>query len=431
MQDTRHHPFQWPPISYSGWEVLAPCVDHFPNPPLPYTDPADSLYSMDQLDWRNLVDPPKGLPVPPLPEMWIRHRSNPLLALGEAKYAIDVLKRIPFTVSISYTFDEVTDFADMLLPENLEFERYQLYITNKKACHRKYWTLPLQQPVIKPLYNTMDVNNILIELADRAGFLDEFNIQMNKCIGFDEDSPYKLETGKKYKWEEIVDRKCKFHTNGKYDMEWFKKNGALVRKGSVEEQYDIHFIMKSQKIRYSIPYMEIVEKTGKDLSRNLAEKGIDWWPTDEYTALPTYFPSVIEEAPAEYDFYVVNCRVASTSWGSNVGLPWVNEISAHIKGVGEVLMNTSAAKKRGIKEGDEIWIESPAGKIKQTVRLSQTIRPDSVLISGQFGQWGMPVAKETHRATISTLVPISVAWTDKLLGSQQSLCVKAKIYKAK
>jgi thiosulfate reductase/polysulfide reductase chain A len=140
---------------------------------------------------------------------------------------------------------------------------------------------------------------------------------------------------------------------------------------------------------------------------------------------------VIEEAPAEYDFYVVNCRIASTSWGSNVGLPWINEISAHIKGVGDVLMNTAAARKKGIKEGDEIWIESPAGKIKQTVRLSQTIRPDSLLISGQFGQWGMPVAKETHRATISTLVPISIAWTDKLLGSQQSLVVKAKIYKAK
>ena len=42
----------------------------------------------------------------------------------------------------------------------------------------------------------------------------------------------------------------------------------------------------------------------------------------------------------------------------------------------------------------------------------------------------MPVAKDTGRATISTLVPISIAWTDKLLGSQQSLVVKAKIYKA-
>jgi len=430
MQDTRHHPFQWPPVSYSGWEVLVPCVDHFPNPPLPYKDPADSLYSADQLDWHNLVNPPKNLPVLPLPEMWIRHRSNPLISLGEPKYAIDVLKRIQFTVSISYTFDEVTDFADILLPEKIEWERYQLWVTNKKAAHRKYWQLPLQQPVVEPMKNTMDVNDIFCELADRAGFLDEYNMQMNRVIGFEADSPYKLEKGKKYSWEETVDRRCKFHTNGKYDLQWFKKNGALVRAGTVEEQYDIHFIHQKQKTRYSVPYMEIVEKTGKDLAKNLAEKGIDWWPVDEYTALPTYFSSVIEEASPDYDFYVVNCRVASTSWGSNVGLPWVNEISSHIRGVGDVLMNINTAKKKGIKEGDEIWIQSPIAKIKQKVRLSQAIRPDCLLISGQFGQWGMPVAKDTGRASISSLVPISIGWTDKLLGSQQSLVVKAKISKA-
>jgi phenylacetyl-CoA:acceptor oxidoreductase len=109
----------------------------------------------------------------------------------------------------------------------------------------------------------------------------------------------------------------------------------------------------------------------------------------------------------------------------------VNEISSQLKGVGDVLMNTATARKRGIKDGDEIWIESVTGKIKQTVRLCQGIRPDCLLISGQFGQWGMPVAKETKRASISTLLPISIAWTDKMTGNQQWIAVKAKIYKAK
>ena len=430
MHDTRHHPFQWPPISYSGWEILVPCVDHFPYPELPYVNPAGSLYSADQLDWLNIVNPPKGLPVPPSPEMWIRHRSNPILALGEPKYAIEVLKKIPFTVSISYTMDEITDFADILLPEKLEMERYSLYVTMKKACHRKYWMLPIQQPVIKPQHNTMDIGDILIELADRVGFLDEFNKEMNKVIDFGTDDPNRLKPGEKYSWEEIVDRKCRFYTNGTYDLEWFKKNGALVRQGSVQEHYDIHLGMKENKVRYSVPYMEVVKKTGEDLTRNLTERGIDWWPTDEYTALPTYFPPIMDEASPEYDFFVVNCRVALFSWGSNVGLPWVNEISAQLTGVGDVLINAKTAKNRGIKEGDEIWIESPTDKVKQKVKLAQGIRPDCLLISGQFGQYAMPVAKDTGRATISTLTPISIEWTDKLLGCQQWIAVKAKIYKA-
>jgi anaerobic selenocysteine-containing dehydrogenase len=40
----------------------------------------------------------------------------------------------------------------------------------------------------------------------------------------------------------------------------------------------------------------------------------------------------------------------------------VNEISAQLKGVGDVLMNTATARKRGIKDGDEIWIESPPAR---------------------------------------------------------------------
>ena len=34
MQDTRHHPFQWPPISYSGWEILGAVCGPFPEPPV-------------------------------------------------------------------------------------------------------------------------------------------------------------------------------------------------------------------------------------------------------------------------------------------------------------------------------------------------------------------------------------------------------------
>jgi hypothetical protein len=66
--------------------------------------------------------------------------------------------------------------------------------------------------------------------------------------------------------------------------------------------------MKAKKLRYPVPYMEVVKRSGMNLNRNLAEKGIDWWPTDEYTALPVYFRRLLEEAPKDHDFYVVNCR---------------------------------------------------------------------------------------------------------------------------
>ncbi len=84
-------------------------------------------------------------------------------------------------------------------------------------------------------------------------------------------------------------------------------------------------------------------------------------------------------------------------------------------------MNARTAKKRGIADGDMIWIESPAGKVKQKVRTSSGNSSGLPANTGQFGQYAMPIAKDTHRATINTLVTVNDDWTDKLVGNQQSL----------
>ncbi|MFH0913773.1 MAG: molybdopterin-dependent oxidoreductase, partial [Chloroflexota bacterium] len=428
MQEVHRHPFVWPPSSYSAFEILVPLTEDHPYEEPPYNDPSGSIFHMDHLDWKNLVAPPKGLPVPAPPEMWIRYRTNPLLTLGEPGYVEEAMRKIPFIVSISYTEDEVTDFADILLPEEVELERYVPCFNNRDACQKKFFLLAMEQPVVKPLPNIRNVNDILAELAERAGFLNEYNEAMNKIMCL--TGEYQLGPDKRYSWMESVDRMCQSYTSGRYDLDWFKKNGALVKPITVEDQYDIHLGMKAQKLRYPIPYMEPVKRTGEELARDLAKVGIDWWKTEEYTALPTYFPSKLEEVPPQYDFYVTTCRCAMFGYGANVGIPWMNEISEHVNGVGDILMNADAAKARGIKEGDEIFVESEVGKVRSKVKLCQGIRPDTLLIAGQFGQWAMPVAKDTGRVTQTTLLPVSYDWTDPVIGIQQGMVVKARVYRA-
>ena len=117
--------------------------------------------------------------------------------------------------------------------------------------------------------------------------------------------PYKLQPNKKYTWVDIVDRQCKSVTKGAHDLAWFKENGAIVRGATVEELYEVQVFMKAEKLRYPIPYMEHVKRTGEELAQNLRKHGIDWWPTEEYVALPTYFPPILEEVSPEYDFYAL------------------------------------------------------------------------------------------------------------------------------
>ncbi|MFC1815444.1 molybdopterin-dependent oxidoreductase, partial [Thermodesulfobacteriota bacterium] len=409
------YPFTWPPVSFDVKETLFPygALTEVPT---------------SQLSYINYFDPPKGFPLPPAPEMAIAFRVNPLLSLGDAKLVGESLKKVPFLVVIAYVENEVTELADIVLPDHTDLERYEL-ASQKRVGGNKFSGTALRQPVVEPLYNTMDISDILTELADRAGFLDEYNEAINEGLGMGLAEPYQLKPNKKYAWVEIVDRQCKSNSDGKYDLEWFKKHGALLTPTGADKQYDVHLAMSAQKLRYPLPYMEHVKKTGEELKNNLAQVGIDWWSTDEYLPLPTYFPPILDELLEEYDFYVTRCQTMQFYRASNVEIPWLIESAEHVTGQGAIIMNADAAKERGIKDGDEIWVESPVARIKQKVKLIQGIRPDTLQIPGQFGHWKTPIAKDKQWVGLSALIPISYSWTDPLTGAMQSQVMKAKIYK--
>ena len=426
MRDFPHYPIIWPPITSSGIELLCPMSDYALVHP-PYEDPQDFHFQMDHLNWKSLVDPPENFPRLPAPELWIRYRTNPLVALGDPALIRKAIETIPFIVSISFVMDEVTDYADIVLPEQVEFERYMPYFNTRNACHKKYFMLALAQPVVNPT-GAMNINDILIELADRIGMLEEYKAVLNQKLGL-QGGQNALEPGTKYSWMEISDKLCKHYTNDAHDLEWFKKHGVLARKAEAEDQYDIHLQMKALKLRYPLPYMEQVKIAGETLANHLAQVKIDWWATEEYTALPTYFPAKMEEVPAEYDSYVTTSRVIMFSYGSNMALPWINELSQHLPDQVHILMHTGRAREKGIAEGDEIVVESIAGKVKGRVTLREGIRPDTLLIAGQFGQWSMPIARDKGRVTLTSLLPISPDWTDHTTGVQQGFGIKAKVYK--
>ncbi len=415
MKDIESHEFIWPPISYNAIETL-----------VPYSKNYDAV--MTHLTLLHIVDPPRGLPLPPPPMTYINYRSNPMTGIGEPEIVAEALKKIPFIVSIAYVENEVTQFADIVLPEHTELERYQLHNRQKKAVGKKFYNIAmLRQPVIKPVHNTMDIADIFTELANRIGFLDEYNKAANDYFRL--INPYKLESGNKYDWVDIVDRHCQSLTNGDHDLQWFRENSAILRLGTVEEQYDVHLGMKANKLRYPIPYMEHVKKTGEKLARNLDKVGIDWWPTSEYVALPIYVPPILEEVPPEYDFYVTTCRCMQFQLGTNIDIPWLIEIAEHVRGQTRILMNATAARARGIENEDEIWVESEVGRMKGKVKLTQGIRPDTLSVSGMFGRWATPIAKDTGWVSATQLTPIRHIWTDPVIGIMQGV-VKAKIYKA-
>jgi phenylacetyl-CoA:acceptor oxidoreductase len=60
--------------------------------------------------------------------------------------------------------------------------------------------------------------------------------------------------------------------------------------------------------------------------------------------------------------------------------------------------------------------------------LRQGIRPDTLLLLGQFGHWATPVARDFQMPSMNTLVPMSLELTDAT-GSSADI-VRVSVRKA-
>jgi phenylacetyl-CoA:acceptor oxidoreductase len=107
----------------------------------------------------------------------------------------------------------------------------------------------------------------------------------------------------------------------------------------------------------------------------------------------------------------------------------IKEVADNIAGHRGVIMNTEAARKLGIAEGDEIEIATPARSVRGNAVLRQGIRPDTLLLIGQFDHWATPLAKDFGVPSLNTLATMSLDLTDAT-GSGADI-VRVKIGKAR
>ena len=103
----------------------------------------------------------------------------------------------------------------------------------------------------------------------------------------------------------------------------------------------------------------------------------------------------------------------------------IHEVARNVAGHGGVVMNPQAARKLGLAEGDRVEVASPLGKTRGAVVLRHGIRPDTLLMLGQFDHWKTPFAKDLHTPSMNSLMPMLLDLTDAT-GSGADL-VKVKV----
>ncbi len=389
-----------------------------PAPPFKY--PPDSTHLMEwfpigfdagQLNAETVLNPERyGLEY--TPEAMLIYHSNPLWNLPETDKVEEIMRRMKFVVAIDIHQTESTEWADVFLPDQTFLESTLLNCLEPPAVTGH----SVRQPVVEPLGDTRDAYEILTDLAERLGFLDDWNDLLNVVCGFTANTKYLLDPGKRYSVEELYDHFARSIYGEEKNLEWFKKNGHAVRYRTPEEAF-----MPYGNLRIPL-YFEFIKRTGDEVRQNLAEAGVKDWPLHNYVPLPFWKDSaVMEDGKDGYEFYAITFKEALHTFADTVTMPWLTEVSDKDPIHQGVLINSVTARRLGIETGKRIRLTSPAGRIEGQAQVVEGIHPQVLGVSNAITREFMTNSmSKAHGCHFNRLLTGSMRYTDSATGGLES-----------
>lgn len=94
-----------------------------------------------------------------------------------------------------------------------------------------------------------------------------------------------------------------------------------------------------------------------------------------------------------------------------------------------ILLNTETAKKRGLADGEEVWIETTNDiRVKAVMRVINGIHPEVIGFPGLYGRWARDLPRKARVGThFNTLLEHGLDKIDTVAGTTD-MCVRAKVY---
>jgi phenylacetyl-CoA:acceptor oxidoreductase len=419
--------------------------------PLAADGPWSQALGPTHFSWMFLDETPKGLPRVTLPDVWFVFRTNPAISFWDTKAVGEKMARFPFMVAFAYTRDETNHHADVLLPDATDLESLQLWRIGGTKYQEQYWDhegWALRQPAVAAQGQARDFTDIATELALRTGLSERYYAAINKGAGGlplkGPHGDFSLDPTRAHGREEIWNAVCQAAsaevTDGAqaHGLDWWKEHGLATKPYARRDWYLLP-TMINHGMRFELPYQERLMRVGVELGRRLREHDMHWWDEQlkEYQALPVWkdFPALWEDLIAQtggraqdYPFWLLTARSMQYAWGANVGMQLMKEVADNVTGHKGVIINTGAARRLGIADGDAIEISTPKRSVHGRAVVRQGIRPDTLLLVGQFDHWATPLATDFGVPSMNSLATMSLALTDAT-GSGADI-VRVKIQRA-
>jgi len=340
-------------------------------------------------------------------EAWMTSGGNPIRKTAQPHLYVEAFKKIPFIVSCAYHMDETAIMSDVVLPEHCALERHLVKVlkpymqnTNKEACGLRQAYIRQPAPAV---FNTMHMDDLFQELAERIGILygegglyDCFNRMSDPIIhddGFSLNEATKLELDNRHTLEEISDRQLKSWKRGDgRGIEELKKVGAFTSRGTEKEFYSYCY-HPDNMTRHPF-YFQHLKDVGDELRANLEKHHLSFpgiedmdYIFDLYRPIPHWVENSEFRAPEEYDLWVINWRTPyfSNDSANVLANPWLVELTDDDPFESGIYMNSATARKKNLKDGDTVVVESRYGKTEGNLRVTELLHPDAVGMPGCGG----------------------------------------------
>ena len=270
-------------------------------------------------------------------EVLLLHDTNPIYAMPDAAGFADAMAAVPTIVAMSSFMDETTAMADLILPTDTYLEAWG------DDAPEPGVGLPvasISQPVVARVYDTRSVGDIVLSLARRIGFELPVALPWASTEEFIKDA-----------W-----RKVYAELDPQADGAGFEEFWLAALEAGVWGR---------------------VEATGG--------------PGD--APAPSTIPDIDDAAAtfagdtAEFPFILHPYLSATLFDGRGANLPWLQELPDQMTSVvygSWIELNPATAGELGIRDGDLIEVESPAGSIRAPAYLFPAIEPGVVAMP--FGQ---------------------------------------------
>lgn len=312
--------------------------------------------------------------------------------------------RIPLIVSISPFLDDTAQFADLLLPANVDLESWGY--SDVVAGTSIPALLGFQQPVVAPAHNSLQPADIFLRLARLQGgaalealpWEDARAALLHRLDGIPKSSQGSIFSSSVDKdWYRSLARRG-WRTPGFSGREDFRRQIA-DKGGWWNPLYDFgvwkrRFDTPSGKLEFaSLTLLESFHQAfvGSQDTLDAARDRLQLDAHQEELTLPHYEPPEFDGEEARYPLIFIPFYTAGLGEGEAANQPLMMEFNEQL-GVSawnnSLEMHPDTARSIGVLDDMEALVESPHGRLHCRVRTNIAGRPDVVCIALGLGHQG-------------------------------------------